>query len=157
MYERFAQRIGVKELLALLGDVFVFASIFVPWIYAFSAPSGPDLKVTQVAAPDLIDLVLRSNYEFLLLVPLGLVLGILFVVVSRGRGRGGRVVLIATSFVFSFLGMFAFGSQFGSSVGLLMDGQYVSYSLALGPGSRVMQIGVAMYFLSLIGALWSED
>jgi hypothetical protein len=157
MWSRFLARVGIKELLALIGDVSVAIAIFVPWIYAFSPPTGPSQQISTVATPNLLDLVGHSNYGYLVMVPVALVFGIIYVGLPRRGKKGLRVAIIACAFALSLVGNFVFGTQFGSAVGLLLNGNYVSYSLSLGPGSRVMELGSAMYFITLFATLLSEE
>jgi len=150
------ENMGLREVVALVGDVFALVSIFLPWIFGFSAPVGPSLTVAQVAAPNLIDLVLESNYPYLAAVPVGLVLGIVFTLTPHTRRKAAKVLLVGLAFALTLVAGFVFGLQFGSAYGLELNGNYSSYSIAVGTGSRVLGVGTALYFISLLITVLSE-
>ncbi|MGD0396331.1 MAG: hypothetical protein ABSB26_05395 [Nitrososphaerales archaeon] len=146
----------VRELLALIGDLINLVAIFVPWIYGFSAPSGQSLQVSLVAAPDLVDLILHSNYVYLVGIPVGLAFGLGFALTSMRTRKLEKVILICLAFALCLFANFMFGLQFGSAIDLVMDGKYVSYSITLGPGSRLVQVSSSLYFFSLFIMILTE-
>ena len=156
MWRSVLERFSVRQLLALLGDVAVAAAILVPWIYGFSPPIGPSHQISQIAAPNLLDLALHSDYGYLIIVPLCLLPGLAFVGLFKRR-RSLELVAIVAAFVLSFVPTFEFGLQFGSAIGLIYNGSYVSFSLTLGPGSRIMEVGTALYFICMFVVLISDD
>ena len=157
LFSKILLQFNFRELLMIIGDVSLAASLFIPWIDAFSPPSGPDLKIILVASPNLFDLVLHSDYGSLVLMPMALVFGVLFLAPKMRKRRGVRMAIITGALVLAFLGNFAFGIQYGGAIGLVMDGQYVSYSISLGPGTRVAELSSAMYFLTLLAMVFSDD
>ena len=150
-------QMGARDILMLVGDVSLAVSLFVPWIDAYSPPSGPNLAITLVASPNLFDLVFHSNYGYLVLMPVGLVFGMLFLVPRAKKNRMFRGAMVTCALVLAFLGNFAFGTQFGAAIGLIMNGSYVSYSITLGPGTRVAELTTAMYFLTLLAMIFTDD
>ena len=149
-------RLSVRQLLAAVGEVSVAFALVVPWIYGLSPPTGPNHVVNVVASPNLFDLALHSDYGYLLLTPLGLIPGLAFVLLPK-RKRGPELLIMISAFLLAFLPSFEFGIQFGGAFDLTMDGKVVSYALTLGPGSRVMEVGTALFFICFLIVLLSED
>jgi hypothetical protein len=155
-WDRLLANIRLRELFALVGNLLVAVSIFLPWIYGFSAPSGPNYQITLVAAPDLFSLALHSGYGFLLAIPVGLALGIAFALTPVRTSKLLKVMMIGLAFVTCMVANFIFGLQYGSAIGLVVDGNYVSYSITLGLGSRVLGLGNFLYLVSLFIAVIAE-
>jgi len=149
--------IRIRDVMMLVGDGSLALSLFVPWIYAFSPPVGPSLQISLVTAPDLLDIVAHSSYGCLVLVPVALAFGIVFFAPPLNRERSLKIAMVAGALVTSFLGNFIFGIQFGAAIGLVMDGSYVSYSVTLGPGTRIAELATAMYFLTLLVLIFTDD
>jgi len=150
-------QIRIRDVMMLVGDGSLAISLFVPWVDAFSAPVGPSQQISLVTAPDLFDIMIHSSYPSLVLVPIALVFGIVFFAPPLNRARSLKMVIAAVALVSSFLGNFVFGIQFGAAIGLVMDGSYVSYSIALGPGTRIAELATAMYFLTLLVMIFTDD
>ncbi len=142
----------VRELLGLAAVALGAVAIFLPWVYAFSAPSGPHFEVTQVASPNLVDLVLHCGYPILVGVPAALMPGVAFVLLRQRGGNRLKVLLVGSAFVLSFVTSFVFGQiQFGTV--LVWDGTPVSASIFLTHGYRVVMVSNAFYLLSLLTTL----
>ena len=146
----------VREILALLAGIFGAISVFVPWIYGFSPPAGPSQAVTLVASPNMLDLILHSNYGYMVAIPFGILAGFAFALTPQTTGRALKTILILTAFVLCLGGSFVFGLQFGSAYGLIMNGSYVSYNITFGPGSRLMELATTLYFFCLLMMVISE-
>jgi hypothetical protein len=145
-----------RELFSLGGSLLVAASMVLPWIYGFSAPSGPNEQITLVAAPDLFGLALHSGYGFLLAIPVGLALGLAFALTPVRTSKLLKVTMISLAFVVCMVANFIFGLQYGNAIGLVVDGNYVSYSITLGLGSRVLGLGSFLYLVSLFIAVMAD-
>lgn len=148
--------IRVRELFALVGSLVVASSIFVPWIYGFSGPSGPSSQVTLVAAPDLFGVALHSGYGYLLVVPPALAFGLAFALTPVRTRKMLKLAAVGVAFVVCEVANFVFGLQFGSAIGLVVDGSYVSYSVTLGLGSRLLGLGTFLYLVSLFITVVAE-
>jgi hypothetical protein len=131
-------------------------AMVVPWIYGLSPPTGPNQQVNVVAAPNLFDLFLHSNYGYLEFVPLCLIPGLAFALLPKRR-RGPELLIIASAFLLAFIPSFEFGIQFGGAFDLVLNGNVVSYALVLGPGSRLVEVGTALYFICFFIVLISEE
>jgi len=156
MWRRLQENLTVRQVLAIVGDIVIVIALLVPWIYGLSPPTGANHEVNVVAAPNLFDLALHSNYGYLLVVPLSLVPGVIFSILPN-RKRGPELVIMITAFLLAFVPSFDFGSQFGAAFDLILNGNVVSYALVLGPGSRLMEVGNALYFICFFIVLLSED
>lgn len=145
-----------RQVLAFGGVVVTAVSMFVPWIYAFSPPSGPNGEISMVASPNLIDLVFHSNYGYLWTITLSVAGGILFLVVPARVGKVVRVPALAAALGLSSIPGFIFGLQYGAAFGLILDGSYVSYSITLGPGIRLIELSSGLFFLALFAEIFSD-
>ena len=147
---------NISRLLALAADILTAIAVFVPWIYGFSPPINKNLDVILLASPNLLDLALHSNYSYLLAVLVGLILGVAYCLMPDIRRKSLEVGLAATTLLLTLGPSFAFGTQYGESTGLYLDGAFVAYSTSLGPGSRVMELGATAYLFALLSAAFSD-
>jgi hypothetical protein len=155
-WDRLLANIRLRELFALVGNLLVAVSIFLPWIYGFSAPSGPSNQITLVAAPDLFGLALHSGYGYLLAIPVGLAFGLAFALTPLRTRQLFKVAMIGAAFFVCLVTNFIFGLQYGNTIGLVVDGNYVSYSITLGLGSRVLGLGNFLYLVPLFIAVVTD-
>ena len=51
---------------------------------------------------------------------------------------------------------FVFGGQYGGSLGLFIDGRFVAYQTTLGPGSRIIELSSALYFISFLATVLTD-
>jgi hypothetical protein len=156
MWRGLIERLSVRQLLAMVGEAAVAIAIVIPWIYGLSPPTGPNHDVNVVASPNLFDLVFHSNYGYLIFTPLSLIPGAAFALLPK-RMRGPEMLMILVAFLLAFVPSFEFGIQFGGAFDLVLNGSVVSYSLVLGPGPRLMEVGTALYFICFFIVLLSED
>jgi hypothetical protein len=126
-------------------------AIFLPWIFGFSPPTGPNYTISLVATPNLIDLVVHCGYPILVAIPVALALGVAFVLIPQRGGKRGKVFLIASAFALTIVSSIIFVVQFGDI--LMWDGTAVSSSTIYAHGLRVIMVSSVFYLLSLLVTL----
>ena len=143
-------KLGMAEIFIAVADVITAIALFLPAIYGYSTPSGPNGYMTVAASPNFLQLAFESRFWYLSLILVGLLVGLVsFFRVGAFEGWKAPALVLA-ALLLTYVPSFVFGMDYTNNPQLYLNGKVVSFLTTAAPGGNVLSIGSLFYFGGLL-------
>lgn len=152
-------RISLLTVITAVANLFCLLSIFSTWLYVLSPPTGYPPRSELVANANLLYVAEDPAYRILLAIPFALISGSPLTILSlKARQDTTHRLLLAalavTSLMLIAVSNFVFGSIFEQRKSFAPNNE-TSFSVSLGPATRLASAASVFYFIALIALIVS--